>query len=79
MTVATKKISRDGYYQISVILEDGFKFKVPARGYNLKSLLEFEQSLDSVKEHSFKEITKKDYEKMTVGLEEKQAYRKKRL
>ena len=79
MTVATKKISRDGYYQISVLLEDGFKFKVPARGYNLKSLLEFEQSLDSVKEHSFKEITKKDYEKMTVGLEEKQAYRKKRL
>jgi hypothetical protein len=79
MTVATKKISRDGYYQISVILEDGFKFKVPARGYNLKSLLEFEQSLDSVKEHSFKEITKKEFEKMTVGLEEKQAYRKKRL
>ena len=79
MTVATKKISRDGYYQISVLLEDGFKFKVPARGYNLKSLLEFEQSLDSVKEHSFKEITKKEFEKMTVGLEEKQAYRKKRL
>ena len=79
MTVATKKISRDGYYQISVILEDGFKFKVPARGYNLKSLLEFEQSLDSVKEHSFKEITKKEFEKMTVGLEEKQAYRKKRV
>ena len=79
MTVATKKISRDGYYQISVLLEDGFKFKVPARGYNLKSLLEFEKSLDSVKEHSFKEITKKEFEKMTVGLEEKQAYRKKRL
>jgi len=79
MTVATKKISRDGYYQISVLLEDGFKFKVPARGYNLKSLLEFEQSLDSVKEHSFKEITKKEFEKMTEGLEEKQAYRKKRL
>ena len=79
MTVATKKISRDGYYQISVLLEDGFKFKVPARGYNLKSLLEFEQSLDSVKEHSFKEITKKEFEKMTVGLEEKQAYRKKIL
>jgi len=79
MTVATKKISRDGYYQISVLLEDGFKFKVPARGYNLKSLLEFEQSLDSVKEHSFKEITKKEFEKMTVGLEEKQSYRKKRL
>jgi hypothetical protein len=79
MTVTTKKISRDGYYQISVVLADGFKFKVPARGYNLHSLLEFEKSLEMVEDHSFKEITKKDYEKMTVGLEEKQAYRKKRL
>ena len=79
MTVTTKKISRDGYYQISGVLVDGFKFTVPARGYNLHSLLEFEKSLEMVEEHSFKEITKKDYEKMTVGLEEKQAYRKKRL
>lgn len=79
MSITNKKISRDGYYQISVILADGFKFKVPARGYNLHSLLEFEKSLEMVKEHSYKEITKKDYEKMTVGIEEKQLYRKKRL
>jgi hypothetical protein len=79
MTVTNKKVSRDGYYQISVVLADGFKFKVPARGYNLHSLLEFEKSLDMVKEHSFKEITKKDYEKMTIGVEEKQSYRKKRI
>jgi len=32
-----------------------------------------------VKEHSFKEITRKDYEKMTIGVEEKQSYRKKRI
>ena len=75
----TTKITKDGYYQISVKLEDGFRFKIPARGYNLKSLLEFEQSLDSVKEHSFKEITKKEFEKMTIGSEEKQAYRKRRI
>ena len=59
MTDTTTKITKDGYYQISVRLEDDFRFKIPARGYNLKSLLEFEKSLDSVKEHSFKEITKK--------------------
>jgi hypothetical protein len=78
MTVTTKKISRDGYYQISVVLVDGFKFKVPARGYNLHSLLEFEKSLEMVEEHSFKEITKKEFEKMTIGTEEKQAYRKRK-
>ena len=79
MTTPEKKISRDGYYQISVVLADGFKFKVPARGYNLHSLLEFEKSLEMVKQHSYKEITKKDYEKMTIGVEEKQSYRKKKI
>ena len=59
-----ERILKDGYYQISVKLEDGFRFKIPARGFNLKSLLEFEQSLDSVTEHSFKEITLKEYDKM---------------
>lgn len=70
---STSKISRDAYYQISVKLVDGFSFKVPARGYNLKSLLDFEKSLDSVAEHSYKEITEKEYDKMinSVWAEEK--------
>lgn len=79
MTDAARKITKDGYYQINVKLDDGFSFKVPARGYNLKSLLEFEQSLEYVKEHSFKEITQKEFEKMTIGTEEKQAYRKRKI
>jgi hypothetical protein len=73
-----ERINKDGYYQINVKLEDGFRFKIPARGFNLKSLVEFEKSLDSVTEHSFKEITKKEFEKMTIGTEEKQAYRKRK-
>jgi hypothetical protein len=73
-----ERILKDGYYQISVKLEDGFRFKIPARGFNLKSLLEFEQSLDSVTEHSFKEITLKEYDKMIHGTpqEEKQVRKK---
>ena len=69
----TEKVQRDAYYQISVKLVDGFLFKVPARGFNLKSLLDFEKSLDSVAEHSYKEITEKEYDKMisSTWVEEK--------
>ena len=65
-----ERINKDGYYQINVKLEDGFRFKIPARGFNLKSLVEFEKSLDSVTEHSFKEITKIEFEKMIYGKQE---------
>jgi hypothetical protein len=75
-----ERILKDGYYQISVKLEDGFRFKIPARGYNLKSLLDFEKSLDSVTEHSFKEISSKEYDKMIYGTpQEEKQIRKKRI
>jgi hypothetical protein len=60
-------ILKNGYYQISVVMYDGFKFKIPARGYNLKSLMEFEATLDSVSEYKYKEITLKEYEKLIYG------------
>ncbi len=61
------KVNRDDYYEISVEMQDGFKFKVPARGYNLNSLMEFEQSLGCVKKHTFKQIDQARYEKMIYG------------
>lgn len=60
-------IVKNGYYQISVVMRDGFKFKIPARGYNLKSLMEFEASLDYVSDYKYKEITLKEYEKLIYG------------
>lgn len=61
------KVNRNDYFEISVEMQDGFKFKVPARGYNLKSLLEFEQSLGCVKKYSHKQIDQAKYEKMIYG------------
>lgn len=61
------KANRNDYFEISVEMQDGFKFKVPARGYNLKSLLEFEQSLGCVKKYSHKQIDQAKYEKMIYG------------
>ena len=61
------KIIKQGYYQISVKMSTGFKFKVPARGYNLKSLLDFEKTLNYVSEYSYKAISQKEHDKLIYG------------
>jgi hypothetical protein len=63
----SEKILKQGYYQINVKMSTGFKFKVPARGYNLKSLLDFQKTLGYVAEYSFKAITQKEHEKLIYG------------
>jgi hypothetical protein len=45
------KIEYDGYYLIDVVARNGFCLTIPARGYNLKSWLNFEKSLGSTVEH----------------------------
>ena len=41
-----------------------FKFKVPARGYNLKSWIDFQKSLSMTKKVTIKEVTFKEYQKI---------------
>ena len=41
------KVNRDDYYVLHVTMETGFEFKIPARGWNLKSWLAFEEKLRS--------------------------------
>lgn len=45
------KIEYDGYYLIDVVARNGFCLTIPARGYNLKSWLNFEKSLGSTVEY----------------------------
>ena len=49
------------------VVQDKFKFKIPARGFNLKSLLDFQKSLRSVKSVTYKKISKKEYDKLFYG------------
>lgn len=42
-----EKVVRDAYYVIHTKMPSGFECKIPARGYNLKSWLEFETRLGS--------------------------------
>jgi hypothetical protein len=60
-------VPRDNYYQIDVVWEDNFKHSIPARGYNLGSWIQFHDSIEYIKKHSYKEITKAKYEKMVYG------------
>ena len=41
------KVNRDDYFVLHVTMPSGFEFKIPARGYNLKSWLAFEERLES--------------------------------
>lgn len=62
-------VKRYDYIQIDVTYITGFKFSIPARGYNLKSWIEFQESLSSVKKHTYKIITKEEYDKLFYGEE----------
>lgn len=59
------KVARDAFYILTVENVGGFKFKVPARGYNLKSWIDFQASLSTTKKVSIKETNLKDYQKLS--------------
>jgi hypothetical protein len=61
-------IKNDDYIQIDVTYVTGFKFSIPARGYNLKSWITFHNSLSPyLSEHIHKVITKEKYDKLFYG------------
>lgn len=63
MSIADK-VNRDAYFRIDVEMGD-FKHSIPARGYNLKSWLDFHKSLGHhVTKVSYKETSQKEYDKM---------------
>lgn len=44
-------VEYDGYYFVDVVSRDGFRLTIPARGYNLRSWINFEKSLGSQVEY----------------------------
>ena len=57
--------NRDNYYQIDVAWTGGFKHKIYCRGYNLKSMLNFQESIFWIDKFTYKEITEQQYKKGT--------------
>ena len=52
MTLTPKQpVEYDGYYFVDVVSRDGFRLTIPARGYNLRSWINFEKSLGSQVEY----------------------------
>lgn len=60
-----RKINRDDYFVIYVTMPTGFECKVPARGYNLKSWLAFEDNLKNT--YYYEHTTKEVYEHLVFG------------
>lgn len=52
---------------MQVTVEGGFKYKFAVRGYNLKSWLDFQNSLRSTKDCTYKVITEKEWVKLYYG------------
>jgi len=58
-------ITRDGYYVIHTKMPSGFEFKIPARGYNLKSWLDFEARLEC--ECYYEQTSQAVYDHLIMG------------
>jgi hypothetical protein len=55
------KIDYDGYYLVDTIDCDGNKTSIPARGYNLKSWLNFEKSLKMNVSVEYRQVIESEY------------------
>jgi hypothetical protein len=45
IAAAKQLVEYDGYYFVDVVTRDGFRLTIPARGYNLRSWVNFEQKM----------------------------------
>lgn len=61
------KINRDSYYNIHTKWKGGFEHTNPVRGYNLSSMLRFNESLFWIESTSYEEITQQQYEERMYG------------
>lgn len=59
--IPKERVEYDGYYLIDIVSRSGHKSTVEARGYNLKSWLNFEKSLGS--ETKYRQVSKEEYMK----------------
>jgi hypothetical protein len=51
MVTAKEPVEYDGYYFVDAVAKSGHKMTIPARGYNLRSWINFEKSLGSTVEY----------------------------
>jgi hypothetical protein len=63
------RVPRDAYYLIDVTLRTDFKFKIASRGYNLKSWLDFQKTMD-VKKVTYNEVTLEEYNKLMFAAQQ---------
>ena len=60
-----QKLNRDDYFVIHTRMSSGFECLIPARGFNLKSWLAFEDKLGAT--YTYEKVTEKVYQHLTLG------------
>jgi hypothetical protein len=59
-----QEVQKHDYFKVTVKYADnGFTFKLPARGYGLQSAINFQNSL-KYSTHTVEKITEKEYKKL---------------
>lgn len=58
------RANSDDCFLLTIEHHDKFKFKIPARGYNLKSWIDFEKNMSITKKVTIKKITFSEYGKL---------------
>lgn len=64
ITGVPDKVRNDDCFVLTIEHHDGFKFKIPARGYNLKSWIDFENTMTITKKVTIKSVTFSEYNKL---------------
>lgn len=60
-------VNREDYIFMNVVWNTGFKHIVPCRGFNLKSWLQFQESLSNVKSYDWYIVSKDEWEERVWG------------
>lgn len=61
------EVTRESYVLIDVTWQGGFKHSVPCRGYNLKSQIKFQESLQYIEAFTYRIVTQKEYDAFVFG------------
>ena len=67
MIESTIKVNRDAYFFIDVVWKSGFKHRVPARGYELKSWLNLLEKNDWIDHSVYSEVLEEQFNEHCHG------------
>lgn len=67
---AATKVPYDAYYLMTVKWKHGLTHDILCRGFNLKSWIDFQKSINGVESYNYEEISRQQYDEYFYGVED---------